>query len=210
MPPINLMRHLKARGGPLGVGQKRQDDGAEAGGRFNQVLTYQLVSSAPDRRLSPKYIYTVPLILETGSVALERRPDRQLHDGCSAARLQRSKVQQPGPIPSTDGMMSTSPRLYIFMCSAALARTGSFRRCAKRGFTFRTIASKRSELLAEHVGSTDRRTEPSLRLLLAQEIASIIMVQALTNTSLHGLDRLTAFIMLLVSAIRPSRISRHT
>ena len=66
MPLIDLMRHLEARGGPLGVGQKRQDDGAEAGGRFNQVLTYQFVSSAPDRRLSPKYIYTVPLPLETG------------------------------------------------------------------------------------------------------------------------------------------------
>ena len=72
VPLINFMRHLKARGGPLGVGQKRQDDGAEARGRFNQVLTYQLVLSAPDRRLGPKYIYTVPLILETGSTALER------------------------------------------------------------------------------------------------------------------------------------------
>ena len=52
---IDLMRRLEARGGPLGVGQKRQDDDAEVRGRSNQVLTYQLVSSASDRRVSPKY-----------------------------------------------------------------------------------------------------------------------------------------------------------
>lgn len=34
---VDLMCHLEARGGPLGVGQKRQDDDAEAGGRSNQV-----------------------------------------------------------------------------------------------------------------------------------------------------------------------------
>ena len=30
MPFIDLMRHLKARGGPLGIAQKRQDDDEEA------------------------------------------------------------------------------------------------------------------------------------------------------------------------------------
>ena len=39
VPLVDLMRHLEAWGGPLGVGQKRQDDAAEAGGKFNQVLT---------------------------------------------------------------------------------------------------------------------------------------------------------------------------
>ena len=55
VPLVDLMSHFEAHGGPLGVGQKRQDDDEEAKGRSNQVLTYQLVSSASDRRVSPKH-----------------------------------------------------------------------------------------------------------------------------------------------------------
>ena len=55
VPLVDPMRHFEARGGPLGVGQKRQDGDDEASGRSNQVLTYQLVSSASGRRVSPQY-----------------------------------------------------------------------------------------------------------------------------------------------------------
>ena len=140
-------------------------------------------------------------MLETGPIALESRWDDRLHGCCQGARQQWSKVQQPVPRRTTGGMLSTSPQLDVLICSAALAGTGSCRRCAARCVTFCIVMPRCSEHLADHAGLTDRRTYPSLRLLLSQELASVITVQALINTSLRGFDPLAAIIMMLVSAI---------
>ena len=151
-----------ACGDALGVDQKLQGDDPRAGVRNGRSPLSKLGMSAAGRRVSSKYMYVCHLMPKTGSFILYRREGDLLYHGCSAPWQQRSRVQQPGSIASADGSLSMSDQLCIHIFSAALAGRGPSQRCAARCFTFCTERQKRSELLAEHARSTNRRAYQSL------------------------------------------------